>query len=267
MLAQRFDLEFEYFRLGDLEHLEQQLKVQKTHMVWIETPSNPVVRVVDIKAFADLAHRYGALLGVDSTVATPMLTQPIRLGADLVCHSATKYLNGHSDVLAGALVGAHDHDFWQKIREMRFLAGPLPGSFECYLLVRGMRTLHLRMLRHCESAMKIAHFLETHPNVKSVSYPGLTSHIDHKIACRQMQGGFGGLMSFRVKGGQEYALKMLSKLKIICRCTSFGGVESVIEHRHTVEQGTIGTPEDLLRLSIGIENVNDLIADLDQALS
>jgi len=194
------------------------------------------------------------------------LTQPIGLGADLVVHSATKFLNGHSDVLAGVLVTADRSDFWQRIRDHRFLSGPMLGAFEAYLLTRGLRTLYLRVERQCASAMKIATHFADHPKVEGVLYPGLATHPNHAVAARQMQGGFGGMLSLLVAGGADGALDLVKAVRLFKRATSLGGVESLIEHRATVEGGETATPENLLRLSIGIEDVADLIDDLETAL-
>lgn len=239
----------------------------KTRLVWIETPCNPTWDVVDIAEAAGIAHEAGARLAVDSTVPTPVLTRPIELGADIVMHSATKYLNGHGDVVAGALVTAREDEFWERIREVRAEAGALLGSFEAWLLQRGMRTLFVRVNKASASAMKIAGHFDGHPRLERVLYPGLQSHPGHAIAARQMQGGFGGMLSLRVKGGAPAALKVANNCRVFIRATSLGGVESLIEHRYTVEGPDSPIPEDLLRLSIGIEAADDLIADLEQALA
>ncbi len=265
-LSEKFNIEFDCFAIADLSDLNNKIKKKKNvKIVWIETPSNPLVRVTDIAKTATIAHAHGALLAVDSTLATPVLCKPLTLGADIVCHSATKYLNGHSDILMGATICA-SQAMDQKIKKMRFLGGFLPGPFECYLLMRGMRTLYLRVERQCKSAMQIAQYLQEHPHIEKVDYPGLHTHCDHEVASQQMQAGFGGMMAIYIKGDGNKAVEFLSKLQLVQRATSLGGVESLIEHRHTVEQGKIGTPENLLRLSVGIESVEDLIADFDQAL-
>ncbi|MFD1158507.1 trans-sulfuration enzyme family protein [Roseovarius aestuarii] len=236
-------------------------------LVWIEVPSNPWLRVVDIAAAAALARQAGALLAVDATAATPVLMHPLALGADMVMHSATKAINGHTDVLAGVLSCADaDSAVWQAITADRHDAGAILGPFEAWLLLRGMRTLPLRLERMCASAQAVAAFLQRHPGVEDVFYPGLQSHPGHDIATQQMTGGCGYLMSVLIRGGREVALAVAGRLELFHRATSLGGVESLIEHRHTVESDT-GIPENLLRLSIGIEDVDDLIADLDQALN
>lgn len=252
---------------GSIEAIEAALRPGKTRIVWIETPSNPVWSVTDIAAAAEAAHRAGAILIVDSTCATPVLTQPLALGADIVCHSATKYLNGHSDVLAGVLATARKDAFWDSIRQQRALSGAMPGALESYLLLRGMRTLYVRVERQCQNAMAIADFLAHHPAVTRVRYPGLGSDPGHAVARRQMQGGFGGMLSFDVAGGAEAALKLAGGLTLIKRATSLGGVESLIEHRHSIEPPETNVPPAMLRLSVGIEAAEDLIADLDRALA
>ena len=239
----------------------------KTKLVWIESPCNPTWDVIDIGAAADIAHGVGARLAIDSTIATPVLTQPIEFGADIVMHSATKYLNGHSDVVAGALATTKEDEFWARICRNRVDGGAILGPFEAWLLQRGMRTLFLRVRRSSESAMTIARQFEGHPNLEAVLYPGLASHPGHEVAKRQMQGGYGGMLSLRVKGGEEEALAVVKKCKVFTRATSLGSVESLIEHRYSIEGKGSPIPKDLVRLSIGIESVDDLIADLEQALS
>ncbi|MEM7198500.1 MAG: PLP-dependent transferase, partial [Pseudomonadota bacterium] len=203
---------------------------------------------------------------VDSTVATPLLTQPIALGADFVCHSATKSLNGHSDVLAGVLLCAQNNTFWQAMRRDRHLIGSMLGSFEAHQLLRGMKTLHLRVARACANAQRVAEYLQGKKNVLRVNYPGLPSHSAHEIAYKQMHGGFGSLLSFCYDGSARQCQEMIVKLKLIKCATSLGNTESLIEHRFTVEGDTIDTPENLLRLSVGIEHCDDIINDLDAVL-
>jgi cystathionine gamma-synthase len=238
----------------------------KPSLAWIETPSNPWLRIVDIKACADAVHAGGGLLVADMTTATPILTRALSFGADLVMHSATKGLNGHSDVLAGALSVANaDSAIWAAIREDRNMAGAVLGPFEAWLLLRGMRTLPLRVERMSQNALRLAEYLHDHSAVETVLYPGLPSHTGHALACTQMQGGFGPLLSFVVHGGAPVALNAVSRLELFHRATSLGGVESLVEHRHTIEPHT-GIPEGLLRLSVGIEDAGDLMEDLGQAL-
>jgi cystathionine gamma-synthase len=242
------------------------LRPGQTKLVWIETPANPTWAITDIAAAAKVAHDAGARLAVDSTVATPVLTRPIALGADLVMHSATKYLNGHSDVVAGALVTARADDFWARITTLRHDGGAILGPFEAWLLLRGMRTLHLRVERACRTAALLAERLAAHRSVAAVLYPGLPDHPGHAVAARQMQGGFSGMLSIRVKDGEPAAIAAAARVRIWKRATSLGGVESLIEHRASVEGPGTPAPPDLLRLSAGIEDPDDLYADLDQAL-
>ena len=238
----------------------------KPFLAWIETPSNPWLRITDIAASAKVAHDAGALLVVDSTAASPVLSNPLAHGADIVMHSATKGINGHSDVLAGSLsTAAKAAAIWQEIMVDRNTAGAVLGPMEAWLLTRGMRTLPLRMREMSTNAMALATYLSDHPKVETVMYPGLETHPGHAIAARQMQGGYGGLMSFVVKGGAAEALRVTGRLRLFLRATSLGGVESLVEHRHTIEPHT-GIPEGLLRLSVGIEDVDDLRDDLGQAL-
>ena len=246
--------------------LEQACATHTPALVFIETPSNPWLKSVDIAQAADCAHKAGGLLAVDSTAATPVLQRPLEHGADIVMHSATKAINGHSDVLAGVLAtAAPAAKIWTDIKADRHDAGAVIGPFEAWLLLRGMRTLPLRVAQMCRSTQKIAEYLSTHPKVADVYYPGLSSHPGHDIATRQMQGGFGCLFSFLVKGGAPEALAVVGKLKLFHRATSLGGVESLVEHRHTIEPHT-GIPPSLIRVSVGIEDADDLIADLEQAL-
>jgi cystathionine gamma-synthase len=239
---------------------------RKPALAWVETPSNPWLRIVNIKASAAAAHSVGATLVVDSTAATPVLSQPLTHGADIVMHSATKAINGHSDVLAGALATrTPDSTIWQAIQTDRNTAGAVLGPMEAWLLTRGMRTLPLRMDRMSANTQALADYLSDHPAVEQVMYPGLPDHPGHAIAKAQMTGGFGSLLSFVVHGGGEAALRVAGRLQLFMRATSLGGVESLVEHRHTIEPHT-GIPKGLLRLSVGIEDVADLKADLGQAL-
>uniref|UniRef100_UPI0030DAEF3A trans-sulfuration enzyme family protein n=1 Tax=uncultured Hoeflea sp. TaxID=538666 RepID=UPI0030DAEF3A len=251
---------------SDPEALQAACATHTPGIVFIETPSNPWLKTVDIAHAAKCAHSAGGLLAVDSTAATPVLQRPLEHGADIVMHSATKAINGHSDVLAGVLAtSAPAARIWTDIKADRHDAGAVIGPFEAWLLLRGMRTLPLRVERMCRTTQTIADYLSRHPKVADVYYPGLASHPGHDIAVRQMQGGFGCLFSFLVKGGAREALAVVGKLKLFHRATSLGGVESLVEHRHTIEPHT-GIPESLIRVSVGIEDVNDLIADLTQAL-
>jgi cystathionine gamma-synthase len=251
---------------SDLPAIAAALRPGKTRLLWIETPANPTWAITDIAGAARLAHDAGARLAVDSTVATPLLTRPLDLGADLVMHSATKYLNGHSDVVAGALVTARMDEFWQRIVTLRHAGGAILGPFEAWLLLRGMRTLHLRVERACRTAAMLAERLAAHPSIAAVLYPGLPDHPGHAVAAHQMQGGFSGMLSIRVAGGEDAAIATAAKVRVWKRATSLGGVESLIEHRASVEGSGTPAPPDLLRLSVGIEDPDDLLADLEQAL-
>jgi cystathionine gamma-synthase len=239
----------------------------QTRLVWIETPGNPTWAVTDIAAAAQIAHRAGARLAVDSTAATPILTRPIELGADLVMHAATKYLNGHGDVVGGALVTARRDELWDRIAAVRTNLGAVMGSFEAWLLLRGMRTLSLRVERACASAQRIAEHFAGHPRIAAVLYPGLPTHPGYEIAARQMQGGFGGMLSLRVAAGETAAIAAAAGVRVWKRATSLGGVESLVEHRASIEGPGSPAPPDLLRLSVGIEDTQDLIDDLEQALT
>ena len=250
---------------SNLDALDKALQ-PKADLLWIEVPSNPWLKLVDIAAASGLAHHAGARLAVDATAATPVLMHPLDMGADLVMHSATKGLNGHSDVVAGVLcVKDEGLPEWQAICTDRHDAGAILGPFEAWLLMRGMRTLPLRVERSSETALKIAARLENHPGIEAVWYPGLEAHPQHDLAKAQMQGGFGCLVSVLVKGGFDAAARVASRLQIFHRATSLGGVESLVEHRHVIEPHT-GIPKNLLRLSVGIEDVGDLIEDIEQAL-
>jgi cystathionine gamma-synthase len=238
-----------------------------TKLIWAETPTNPMMLVTDIRRVSEFAHKHGALALFDNTAASPVIQRPLELGADLVMHSTTKYLGGHSDVLGGAIITKENSEFFQRLRTIQAAAGAVPSPFECWLLVRGIRTLALRARTQSANALRIAEFLSVHPKVESVLYAGLKSHPGHAIAASQMQGGFGGLMSFLVKGDDKSALGMTAYLQVITRATSLGAVESTVDHRYSVEPPGTPTPKNLLRLSVGIEHADDLIADLDQALS
>lgn len=265
--AANWRIDIVFYDNADLADLERQLGAAPTRLLWIETPANPTWEVTDIRAAAELAHRQNATVVVDSTVSTPVLSRPLELGADIVLHSATKYLNGHSDVIAGALVTREDNAFWQRIRTIRALGGAVLGPFEAWLLLRGMRTLHLRVRAASAGALALAEALTRHPALSHVLYPGLAQHPGHKVAAVQMQGGFGGMLSIRLAAGEERAREVAARLRVFKRATSLGSVESLAEHRASVEGPGSSCPPDLLRLSIGIEPVEDLLADLEQALA
>ena len=265
-MAQHKGLTISQFDQGDIGTLSPLIQPGRTEMVWLETPANPTFEVVDIAQAARIAHDAGAVLGVDGTNAPPCTQRPLELGADISFHSATKYLNGHSDMTGGVVtVGKKDARF-EDLHFIRKQQGAVLGAFEAWLLVRGMRTLFVRFERQSANAMAIARHFEGHPKIERVIYPGLPSHPGNTIARRQMTGGFGGMMSILTRGGFEEAKRVAASVKVIYPATSLGGVESLAEHRKSVEAPDSPIPANLIRLSIGIENLSDLIADLEQAL-
>jgi cystathionine gamma-synthase len=259
----RWGLEADFVDMSDLAAVKKALK-RNTKLAWAETPSNPLLKVVDLAAVAEIMHETGAVLVCDNTWA-PVLQRPFDLGADLILHSTTKYFGGHCDVMGGIIVAKTDNNFSQRIRSIQYEGGAVPSPFDCWLILRGMRTLPWRMQAHSDNARKVAEFLTGHPKVARVHYPGLPSHPGHEIAARQMS-MFGGMLSLEVKDGRNAAMAVAAKTKIFIRATSLGGVESLIEHRASIEGPGTTSPEGLLRLSIGLENADDLIEDLDQAL-
>ena len=265
--ATSWGLDVELIDMTDASAVQAAIRPGATKLVWVETPANPLWTITDISATAALAHAAGALLAVDSTAATPVHTRPLALGADLVMHSATKYLNGHSDLTAGTVTTRADNEHWQRVRSVRAQIGGTLGSFESWLLLRGMRTLYLRVRAASASALRIAEHFDGHPHVTRVLYPGLASSPGHDIAQRQMQEGFGGMLSIRAAGGEDAAIAVAASTRLWKRATSLGGVESLIEHRASAEGPGTPAPDDLLRLSVGIESVDDLIEDLEQALA
>lgn len=251
---------------GDLDALAAAARPD-TDLVWIESPANPSWAVVDIARAAEIAHAVGATLGVDSTCAPPCTTQALALGADIVMHSATKYLNGHSDVLAGVLATREVNDRWAEIGEIHSKTGAVPGAFETWLLMRGLRTLWVRFERQSASALMIAQALQGEAGTDAVLYPGLADHPGHDIAARQMSNGFGGMLSLRLSGGHAAAARLAASTRLFTQATSLGGVECLIEHRKPIEGPDSPTPDDLVRLSVGLEDPQDLLADLRAALS
>jgi cystathionine gamma-synthase len=264
--ATRWGLKVELADTTDPDQLRAAVRPGATKLVWIETPANPLWSVTDIAAAAEIAHAAGAALAVDSTSASPMLTRPLEHGADIVMHSATKYLSGHSDVVAGALATARPDALWERIVRNRATLGQILGPLEAFLLIRGMRTLPLRVDAASASAMQLAERLSGHPAVAAVLYPGLPEHPGHDVARQQMVGGFGGMLSIRLRGGEATAVATAAGVELWKRATSLGGVESLIEHRASIEGAGSPCPADLLRLSVGIEDTGDLFADLDRAL-
>jgi cystathionine gamma-synthase len=260
----RWKLDVSFVDMSDLQAVKKALR-PKTKLAWMETPSNPLLKIVDLAAVAQTVHDAGAICVCDNTWA-PVLQRPFDLGADLILHSTTKYFGGHCDVLGGIVVAKVENEFFERIRSIQYEGGAVPSPFDCWLVLRGMRTLPWRMRAHSENAMKVADFLARHKKVARVHYPGLESHPGHEIAAKQMS-AFGGMLSFEVKDGRDAAMSVAAKTKIFTRATSLGGVESLIEHRASIEGAGTTSPEGLLRLSIGLENADDLIEDLDQALS
>ncbi len=257
-------LETTFVDMTDADNVRHAVQ-PNTRMIWVETPSNPLLKITDIAQMSDIARSSGALCVCDNTWASPVLQRPLELGSDLVVHSTTKYLGGHEDVTGGAVVSASDTDFFQRVRLIQNLYGAVPSPFDCWLTLRGIRTLHVRMPAHCANAGKIARFLHDHPNVAAVHYPGLPEHPGHHIAARQMS-DFGGMLSFQVAGGKDAAMRVAANVQLFVRATSLGGTQSLIEHRASIEGPNSTTPDDLLRVSVGLENADDLIADLAQAL-
>ncbi|WP_443938868.1 trans-sulfuration enzyme family protein [Pedobacter sp. MW01-1-1] len=258
-------LEFDFIDQTNLALVKQSIKAN-TKLIWIETPSNPLLKVTDIEALANIAKENKCTLACDSTFASPILQNPILLGADIVMHSSTKYLGGHSDILGGILVTAKKDALWEAIKNVQQTGGAVPSPFDCYLLCRSIKTLAYRMKGHCENGKKVAEFLVAHPKVESVFYPGLKNHPQYTVACKQMK-DFGGMLSFLVKGTNETARAVVNKVRLFAQATSLGGVESLIEHRASVEGPDTKTPGTLIRISVGLEHIDDLIADLNQALS
>jgi cystathionine gamma-synthase len=265
--ASRGVIALDHFPAGDLDALAAQIQPGKTKLVWIETPANGDWSITDIAAAAKLAHAAGAILMVDSTAAPPCTQKPLDLGADISFHSATKYMGGHSDFTAGVLSARKDLDLWEEIRNVRSFQGTILPAFEAWLLIRSLRTLHIRYAACSNNAMAFATHLATHKDVETVLYPGLPTHPAHDVAAKQMRNGFGGMMSILIKGADARALEMAKKTELFIPATSLGGVESLIEHRRTVAGPDSGIPENLLRMSIGIEHIDDLIADFEHALA
>lgn len=263
-LCASWGLKVNFVDMTDLNQVEESIKPE-TKLLWIETPSNPLLKITDIKAVSNIAHSAGARCVCDNTWATPVLQRPLELGADIVLHSTTKYFGGHSDVVEGCVVSNSDDEFFQRVCSYQKIGGAVPSPFECWLLLRSIPTLPYRMRIHSENALRIAKFLRDNHRVLTVHYPGLRDNPGYKIASRQME-QFGGMLSFEVRGGEKEAFEVAARVKIIRRATSLGCVESLIEHRASIEGKDTSTPPNLLRLSVGIENPEDLIEDLSKAL-
>lgn len=257
-------LEFDFVDLTDVEIIGNYIK-ENTVMIWVETPSNPLLKVTDLTAISAIAKKHNLTLACDSTFASPILQNPIVLGADIVMHSTTKYIGGHSDVMGGALITAQKNELWERIRNVQQIGGAVPSPFDCYLLLRSLKTLPYRMKGHAENGLALAKYLAAHPKVETVFYPGLPEHPQHEVAKAQMS-GFGGMLSILVKGGETEARRVVNTVKLFAQATSLGGVESLIEHRASVEGPGTKTPQNLIRISVGLEHIDDLIADFDQAL-
>lgn len=257
-------LTFDFVDLTELDKVADYIN-PNTAMIWAETPSNPLLKITDIEALGKIAKANNLIFVVDSTFASPILQNPILLGANIVMHSTTKYIGGHSDVLGGSLTTAKKDAFWERILNVQQTGGAVPSPFDCFLLLRSIKTLAYRIKGHCENAKKLAEYLDQHPRVEAVYYPGLTSHKQHEIAKKQMK-DFGGMMSILVKGDGDNARKVVNTVKVFAQATSLGGVESLIEHRASVEGPDTKTPQNLVRISVGLEHIDDLIADLEQAL-
>jgi cystathionine gamma-synthase len=259
----RWGLEADFVDMSNLDDVKKSMR-PKTKLAWMETPSNPLLKIVDLAAVTKIVREAGAVSVCDNTWA-PILQRPFDLGADLIVHSTTKYFGGHCDVAGGIVVAKADNEFFKRVRSIQYEGGAVPSPFDCWLILRGMRTLPWRMRAHSENATKVASALAQHRQVERVHYPGLRSHPGHEIAAKQMS-MFGGMLSFEAKGDRKAAMSIAAKTKIFIRATSLGGVESLIEHRASIEGTGTTSPEGLLRLSIGLENADDLIEDLDQAL-
>ncbi len=271
-VMRRYKIETSYVGAGDIAAYEQAIR-PNTKLIWLETPTNPLLRLIDIQAVAEIAHRHNVLVVVDNTFASPYLQQPLKLGADIVVHSTTKYINGHSDVIGGALV-LNNEEVYEAIKFYENAAGGVPSPFDCWLTLRGIKTLAVRMRQHEENARMVARFLAEHPRVEKVYYPGLPSHPDHQLAKRQMNGS-GGMVSFQFKGVYADVDKVVRRFKVFALAESLGGVESLVCHPVSMTHGSIpkdiresrGLTDTLLRLSVGIEDVEDLLTDLQQALA
>jgi cystathionine gamma-synthase len=258
-------LEFDFIDINDEHTLRTHIK-PNTLLIWIETPSNPLLKITDIRKVVSIAKESGIKIVVDNTFATPIGQQPLALGADLVMHSSTKYFGGHSDLTGGALITAENNELWGKIRYIQYAGGAIPSPMDCYFLTRSIKTLPYRMHGHVHNARLLAEYLEGHAKIERVLYPGLNSHPQHQIAKDQML-NFGAMLSFLIKDGPDEAKRIINKLKLFTQATSLGGVESLIEHRASVEGPDTKTPHNLLRVSVGLEHIDDLMDDLSQALS
>jgi cystathionine gamma-synthase len=251
--------------MSDLKAVKKAI-TKKTALIWLETPSNPLLNISDIQKIAKIAHKVGAICAVDNTWPSPVLQRPLEHGADVVMHSTSKYFGGHSDVLGGCLVLKKAGNLSEQIKEVQKLTGAVPSPFESWLVTRGIKTLYLRVQQQSKNAAKLAKYLAKHPQIEQVNYPGLKSHPHYKVAKKQMRGGFGAMLSVQIKGNAKTAMKLTGRLKLFTTATSLGGVESLVEHRKSIEGPNSPTPDNLLRISVGLENIDDLISDWEQGL-
>lgn len=261
----KWPIEMTHTDMSDLGAVRAAIR-PSTRLIWVETPSNPLMKLVDLAAIADIGHASNAITVCDGTFTSPVLQRPLELGVDMVMHSTTKYLSGHSDVVGGALITRFENYLFERAKKSLHFGGAVPSPFDCWLTQRGIATLPCRVKAQSDCAMRLAAFLDSHPKVERVHYPGLESHPGHALAVRQMH-GFGGMLSFEVRGGKDPALLITRRVRIFTRATSLGAVHSLIEHRASVEGPESKTPAGLLRVSAGLEHPDDLIADLDQALA
>ncbi|RCH53595.1 cystathionine gamma-synthase [Mucilaginibacter hurinus] len=258
-------LEFDFIDVNDAGILQQHIK-SNTGLLWIETPSNPLLKITDIRQAASIANKHNIKVVCDNTFATPICQQPLALGADMVMHSTTKYFGGHSDLMGGALITAQQDELWQRVRQVQEMGGAIPSPADCYYMTRSIKTLPYRVRGHVSNAQKLAEYLQQHPKVEQVLYPGLSTHPQHEIAKNQMS-AFGAMLSFIVKGNEAQARKVANSVQLFTQATSLGGVESLIEHRASIEGPDTSTPFNLLRVSVGLEHIDDLVADMEQALN
>lgn len=267
-LYKNWNISFDAVDMSDFENIEKAIR-PNTKLIWVESPSNPSLKICDIAAVATICKKKEIICAVDNTWATPYFTKPLLLGADVVMHSTTKYLGGHSDILGGTVVWGQqiNPDFAQSVRDFQTIGGGVPSPYDCWLLNRSLSTFYVRMSKHNTNALALAKFLESHPKIEKVFYPGLLSHKNHEIAKKQMSDGFGGMLSILIHGDEANCLRVASKLRIFQHATSLGGVESLVDHRRTAEGIHSLSPENLLRISVGIEKIEDLIEDFEQALS
>jgi cystathionine gamma-synthase len=263
----KWPVEVTYVDMRDMDAVRAAIRPGSTRLIWFETPSNPLMKVIDLAAIAEIAHAANAICVCDGTFATPVLQRPLDHGIDMVMHSTTKYINGHSDVVGGALITRHENYLFERARIFQQTGGAVPSPFDCWLMLRGIETMPYRVRAQSANALAIARFLQAHPNVEAVHYPGLESHPAHALAARQMKGGFGGMLSVQIRGGKPEAMAVAARTRIFIRATSLGGTHSQVEHRASVEGKSTKTPQNLLRMSLGLEHIDDLTGDLQQALA